>query len=356
MPRAPWRYILHADLDAFYASVEQLDNPAYRGSPLVGGGSVSGRGVVAAASYEARKYGIHSAMPMRTAVRLCPEVVQVLPRFSRYREVSGQVMGIFHRLTPLVEPLSLDEAYLDISRQVPSDMLEEVARGLKAAVKEETGLVITVGGGTSKTISKIASQLAKPDGLMLIMPGGERSFLDPLDVDLLWGVGPKTAEILKHHRIGTIGELAGSDLVWLSRTFGKRGPELKERALGREQDRVEPFRETKSVSSEVTLPKDVGDRTALEKKMEELAQEVAVRLRKEELRGKTIWVKLRLADFTTFTRQQTFNSATDDAETIFRVARDLMRRELRPGLEFRLLGVGVTNFQESSQLTMFPTE
>ena len=218
-----WHYILHADLDAFFASVEQRDNPDLRGKPVVVGGPTESRGVVAAASYESRRYGIRSAMPMRTAFRLCPDLIRVSARFSRYREVSRQVMDVFRAVTPLVEPLSLDEAYLDISEQASPEEVESAAASLKAGVREETGLAITIGGGTSKTVAKIASQLAKPDGLLLVKPGEEREFLAPLDIDMLWGVGPKTAALLRRHGISAYrrpgylrGCLAASEL-WQAR-------------------------------------------------------------------------------------------------------------------------------------------
>ncbi|MEE9199581.1 MAG: DNA polymerase IV [Dehalococcoidia bacterium] len=345
------RYILHADLDAFYASVEQRDNPRLRGRPLVVGGSPGERGVVAAASYEARKYGIHSAMPMRTALRLCPELVRVSPRFPRYREVSRRVMNMFRRLTPRLEPLSLDEAYLDISGRGPVD---EAARRLRAGVLRETGLPLTVGGGTCKTVAKVASQVAKPNGLLLVRPGEERDFLAPLDVDILSGVGPKTAALLKEYGVNTLADLADCDEAWLRRAFGKRGPEMRERALGIDHGSVQPHRETKSVSAETTMAEDVGDEAALVEKVDELAGGVATRLQGEGLRGKTVWIKLRLADFRTFTRQITFAVSTNDKDVILRTACELLRRETGPGRKFRLVGVGVTNFSEASQLALFP--
>ena len=351
-----WRYILHADLDAFYASVEQRDNPELKGRPVAVGGPPETRGVVAAASYEARKYGVRSALPMRTAIRLCPDLVRVSPRFGRYREVSRQVMGIFGTLTPLVEPLSLDEAYLDISLQVPSGNVDEVALALKTRVRDETELAVTIGGGTTKTVAKIASQVAKPDGLLLVMPGDEHGFLAPLDVDVLSGVGPKTAQALKKHGIGTIGHLAACDQKWLFENFGKRGPELKERARGMDNEQVTPHRDTKSVSAETTMPEDVEDESELLLQMERLTHSVAGRLQRAGLKGKTVSVKLRLADFTTFTRQRTLSAPTDDVDVISFAARELLRRELQPRRKFRLVGLGVTNFQADFQLALLPLE
>ena len=349
-----WHYILHADLDAFFASVEQRDNPDLRGKPVVVGGPTESRGVVAAASYESRRYGIRSAMPMRTAFRLCPDLTRVSARFARYRQVSRQVMDVFRAVTPLVEPLSLDEAYLDISEEASPEEVESAAASLKAGVREETGLAITIGGGTSKTVAKIASQLAKPDGLLLVKPGEEREFLAPLDIDMLWGVGPKTAALLRRHGISAIGDLATCANAWLLQNFGKRGPELKDRALGVGNSQVTTHRDTKSVSAETTMSTDEGQEEVLMEHLEDLARRVAQRLQASGLRGKTVGIKLRLADFTTFTRQKTLPTPTDDADVIIHVARELFRREMRPGLKYRLLGVGVANFQTDFQLVLLP--
>ena len=355
MSSPPFRYILHADLDAFYASVEQRDAPELKGRPVVVGGPPEARGVVAAASYEARKYGIHSAMPMRTAVKLCNDLVRVSPRFSRYHELSGQVMSIFLGVTPLVQPLSLDEAHLDISERVEPEEVDRTAAGIKARVMVETGLVVTIGGGVSKTVAKIASQVAKPDGLLLVPPGDEQAFLAPLDVEMLWGVGPKTAEAFRKHGVSTIGHLAACDEGWLRLNFGKRGPELKDRALGRDNEQVTTDRDTKSVSAETTMQVDVEDEGVLLEQLERLTQGVAMRLQKEGLRGKTVAVKLRLSDFTTFTRQSTLPTPTDEADAIFTAGYKLLSRELGPGRRFRLVGIGVSNFRDDYQLTLLPS-
>ena len=347
-------YILHADLDAFYASVEQRDNPALKGRPVVVGGTPESRGVVAAASYEAREYGIRSAMPMRTAFRLCTDLVRVSARFGRYGEVSRQVMGILRSLTPLVEPLSLDEAYMDISDQVSLEEVDQAAHGLKARITDETGLAVTIGGGTTKTVAKIASQVAKPDGLLMITPGEERQFLAPLDVEMLWGVGPKTATVLREHGVNTMGELASCEDDWLRNAMGKRGPELQERAAGIDHQRVTPHHETKSVSAEVTMAQDVDNESHLSEQLDGVARRVATRLQKSGLKGKTVYVKLRLADFTTFTRQMTLLAPTNEPDVIVQVSWDLLRRELRTGRRFRLVGVGVTNFHDTLQLPLLP--
>ncbi|MGD9894741.1 MAG: DNA polymerase IV, partial [Dehalococcoidia bacterium] len=220
------RLLLHADLDAFFASVEQLDDPSLRGRPVVVGGAVESRGVVAAASYEARAYGIHSAQPMRTAMLRCPDLIRVSPRFGRYREISDQVMTIFSRWTPLVEPLSLDEAYLDLSghlTETTPDVVREAAARIKAEVREATGLTVSVGAGTTKSVAKVASDLKKPDGLVVIPAGAERIFLAPLPAGKLWGVGPKAQERLQRIGVRTIGDLATLDRRWLEDRFGRWG-------------------------------------------------------------------------------------------------------------------------------------
>ncbi len=346
-----WRYILHADLDAFYTSVEQRDDNTLQGKPIVVGGAPEHRGVVAAASYEARKYGVHSAMPMSVALRRCPNLVRISPRFDRYRELSERIMEIFRSVTTLIEPLSLDEAYLDISQIVEADMakVERRAGLLKDRVREETGLAVTIGGGTSKTVAKIASQVGKPDGLLLVRPGEEKGFLSPLDVSMLWGVGPKTAAILDKYGVKTIGDLTARDEKWIASLLGKRGPELRASGLGRDSREVTPHQETKSISAETTLSRDVEDEESLTKELALLAKNVADRLDRAELRGKTVQVKLRLADFTTFTRQMTLASTVSGDAMIFKIARSLLLRETKPGRRFRLIGVGISNFQNISQ-------
>ena len=343
-------HILHADLDAFYASVEQLDDPALRGQPVLVGGSPEGRGVVATASYEARVFGVHSAMPMRSAVRLCPQGIVVRPRFDRYREFSNRVMEVFHSLTPLVEPLSLDEAYLDITNAVEEGMLPlAVALDLKLRVNQETGLTISVGAGTSKSVAKIASDLQKPDGLVVVEAGGEAAFLAPLAVGKLWGIGPKTAERLRRAKIETIGQLAEQSEEWFQRQFGKRALSVRARSIGADHDPVQTQRETKSVSSENTFSSDLADEEQLKAELDQLASHVARRLERHGFKGRTVTVKARLADFTTFTRQTTLDAGTDSEEIIRETAWGLFSLELTPGRSFRLLGVGLSGFSEPDQ-------
>ena len=344
------KHIIHADLDAFYATVEQLDNPELRGKPVLVGGRPESRGVVATASYEARPFGVHSAMPMRTAVRLCPQGVIVPPRFSRYREMSRQVMDIFRDFTSLIEPLSLDEAYLDISEAVDEPEGRwpiGVALELKRRVKNETGLTVSVGVSVSKSVSKIASDLDKPDGLVVVPPGEEAGFLAPLAVGKLWGIGPKTADRLRAEGVDTIGILAEQSPEWFQRVFGVRAEAVRLRAVGLDDEPVHTERATKSVSSETTFPDDIGDQAELRRVLEELAGGVADSLERKGLQGRTVTVKLRLADFSTFTRQTTLPVPSSDAGPIRDTAWRLLSAELTAGRTFRLLGVGVSNFAEA---------
>ena len=344
------RHILHADFDAFYTSVEQLDNPDLRGKPVVVGGSAEGRGVVASASYEAREHGVRSAMPMRTAQRLCPQAIRVGARFDRYREISQKVMSIFRDLTPMVEPLSLDEAYLDVTAVVDDGQQPEaIAAALKARVMRELGLTISVGVATSKSIAKIASDMDKPDGLTVVAPGEERAFLAPLPIRDLWGVGPKTAERLISEGIETIADIADCDTGWLRKTFGKHGSEMQRLALGLDDSPVVARRETKSVSAETTFARDTGDPDELLEVVNRLSQRVAQQLRRKQLQGRTVKLKLRLSDFTTFTRQRTLPYAVQSADDLSQSAGDLLRAELYGRRRFRLIGVGVSGFEQSDE-------
>ena len=345
------RHIIHADLDAFYAAVEQLDNPELVGKPIFVGGRPENRGVVATASYEARVFGVHSAMPMRTAVHRCPQGIIVSPRFGRYKEKSGEVMSIFRELTGLVEPLSMDEAYLDITSVVEAgEKPLAVALDLKRRIVEETGLIVSVGVGTCKTVAKIGSDLDKPDGLVVVQPGDEMAFLAPLAVNKLQGIGPKTAERLHRESIETIGQLAGQPLEWFARMFGKRAMSVRDKAMGRDEDAVNTSGVSKSISSETTFANDVGDESELREVVERKAVGVAHSLERNGLKGRTVTVKLRLADFTTFTRQSTLPYHTSDEDPIKEAAWALLAAELEPGRTFRLLGVGVSNFSNDSEL------
>lgn len=334
------RTILHADLDAFYASVEQLDNAELRGRPVVVGGPPESRGVVAAASYEARRFGVRSAMPMSQALRLCPDAVRVSARFDRYGELSRQVMAIFRSVTSLVEPLSLDEAFLDVSEQVDfhggAGML---ARNLKDEVKESTGLTLSIGAGTNKTVAKIASDMDKPDGLVVVAPGTEAAFLEPLWTRALWGVGPKTESILTRAGIRTVGQLARANRSLLERLLGSRGPVLQEMARGVDDRPVGGPHERKSVGAETTFARDLPDGPELRDALARIARGVADRLAHNGLEARTIMLKLRYEDFTTITRQMSRPDPTDDAEEIRSTAEALLSKTTQPGDRFRLLGI-----------------
>jgi len=340
------RTILHADLDAFYASVEQLDNPPLRGKPVVVGGPPEARGVVAAASYEARRFGVHSAMPMSRALRLCPGAVRLSPRFDRYGEVSRQVMAIFRSITPLVEPLSLDEAFLDTSEQAPQrGGPEALAREIKRRVKEETGLTVSIGAGTNKTVAKIASERGKPDGLVVVPPGEEASFLAPLPVRSLWGVGPKAEEALARMSIRTIGDLARADPVALAARFGVRGEWFQRIASGDDDRPVETEQERKSVGAETTFPRDLPDGAELRRVLAGVAEDVARRLREQSATARTVVLKLRYSDFRTITRQTSLAEGVDSAEQLTAAAEALLDKAAQPGDRFRLLGIQGTSLQ-----------
>ena len=345
------RTILHADLDAFYASVEQMDNPRLRGRPVVVGGPPEARGVVAAASYEARRFGVRSAMPMSRALRLCPQAVQVSPRFDRYAEVSRQVMAIFRDVTPLVEPLSLDEAFLDASESAIGGAAHGgpygLARELKRRVKDETGLTVSIGVGTNKTVAKIASDREKPDGLVVVPPGQEASFLGPMPVRSLWGVGPKAEEALAEMRIRTIGELARADVAALTVRFGVRGQWFHRMANGLDDRPVETEHERKSVGAETTFPRDLSDGPELRQVLGGVAWDVARRLRDKGVKARTVVLKLRYSDFRTITRQASLAEGADSAEQLAAAAGALLEKTARAGDRFRLLGIHGTNLQAS---------
>lgn len=338
------RHIIHADLDAFYAAVEQLDNPELRGKAVLVGGRPEGRGVVATASYEARKFGVHSAMPMATAVRQCPEGIIVRPRFDRYREMSSRVMDIFRSITTVIQPVSLDEAYLDITDAAETKSPIAIAIDIKNRVRGEVGLTISVGLGTGKCVAKIASDFQKPDGLVVVPQGQEADFLAPLPVGTLMGVGPKSAARLRDEDIHTIGELAAMPESWFKRRFGKRGASIRDRARGVDDEPVQTSREAKSISSETTFAQDLSDVEEIRSVVERLSGSVAESLTRKARSGKTVTVKMRLSDFTTFTRQTTLAHPTHDDETISAIAWTLLEREMTPGRAFRLLGVGVSGF------------
>lgn len=344
------RWILHADLDAFFASVEQLDDPRLRGRPVVVGGAPEGRGVVAAASYEARRFGIHSAMPMSRALRLCPQLVRVSPRFDRYAEMSRQVMAIFRSLTALVEPMSLDEAYLDITDVVGAEGdVEAPARDLKRRVREATGLALSVGAGTNKTVAKIASDRGKPDGLVVVPAGGEAAFLAPLPVRTIPGVGPKTQVLLERHGIRTAGDLAAADAAQLHAMLGVRGDWLLRAARGEDEGPVVTEHERRSISVERTFPRDLPPGPDLQAALEKMAAELARHMAEKAIAAGNVAVKLRYANFRTITRQRALAAPVGSAAEIERVAVALLEQVTRPGDRFRLLGIRAASLSSGEE-------
>ncbi|MEX2245129.1 MAG: DNA polymerase IV [Dehalococcoidia bacterium] len=345
------RVILHADMDAFYASVEQLDDPELRGRPVVVGGPAEGRGVVAAASYEARAFGVRSAMPMSRALRLCPELVRVSPRFDRYGELSGRIMEIFRSVTPLVEPLSLDEAFLDATEQAASyGGAEGLGRWLKDAVKSATGLTVSIGGGASKTVAKIASDAGKPDGLVVVPAEDEAEFLAPLPVRALFGVGPKAEQSLHAAGVRTIGDVARTDVGVLERAVGaSRGEFLQLMARGLDDRPVVTEHERKSVGAETTFARDLPDGAELREELARIAESVARRLAAHGSKGRVVVLKLRYGNFRTITRQTKRAEATDDASEIAATASALLSKVVEEGDRFRLLGIHCTGLEEAGE-------
>ncbi|HEY7526582.1 MAG TPA: DNA polymerase IV [Candidatus Limnocylindria bacterium] len=348
------RTILHADLDAFYASVEVLDDPTLRGKPVIVGGDPNARGVVSAASYEARAFGVHSAMPLRTAHRLCPNGVFLPGRFDRYRELSRQVMRIFASYTPLVEPISLDEAFMDVtaSRAALGDG-ETIGRQLKRRVLDEAGLVVSVGVATNKLCAKVASDLRKPDALVVVRPGEEATFLAPLPVSRLWGVGPQSRQTLADYGVATIGQLAALPEGTLRRRFGIHGAELRLRAQGVDPSPVVSGQAPKSVGHELTFDHDVTDPGRLEATLLDLAESVASRLRHHHLAAGAVQLKLRYEGFDTITRQAPLGHQVRDSEPLYALGVRLLRKALSGDRAVRLIGLTAINLSSVQQLTLF---
>jgi DNA polymerase IV len=347
--------ILHVDLDAFFAAVEQRDRPELRGRPVVVGGRPAGRGVVSAASYEARRYGVHSAMPLRTAAALCPEAVFVPVDGPRYAAASEQVMGILGRFSPLVEPVSIDEAFVDVAgTEALHGSPADVARQIKATIRAEVRLTASVGVAASRLVAKVASDLRKPDGLVVVAPGTEARFLAPLPIERLWGVGARTRAALSEFGVRTIGDLAALPDDLLRRRFGRVGALLWQRARGVDPSPVASRDPARSVSHEHTFEQDTSDREVLEATLLTLADGVAARLRQGGLRCRTVAVRIRDDRFRSLSRQRTLAIATDDADAIWRAALDLARPELR-GVRVRLLGVAASHLEEAEQLSLFGT-
>jgi DNA polymerase-4 len=349
------RAILHIDMDAFYASVEEQDRPELKGKPVIVGGT-SGRGVVAAANYAVRRFGVRSAMPMREALRRCPEAICVHPRMARYKEVSEQVFAIFHEFTPLVEGLSLDEAFLDVtSSQQLLGSAESIGEEIRRRIRTQTGLTASVGIAPNKLLAKIASDLNKPDGMCRIGADNVREILDGLPIEKLFGVGPKTLPAVHAAGIRSFGDLrkAGDEALW--RAFGKHGKSMLTRASGLDDRPVVPNREEKSISAEETYATDIRGAAELTVQLLRLADRAASRLRAHDLAAGTVSVKIRRGDFATFTRQRALAPPTQDTAIVSAVARALLEQWLaaQPNAAVRLLGVGVSDLQMLPQRDLF---
>ncbi len=339
------RAILHLDMDAFFANVHILDNPEHARLPLVVGGRPEQRGVVSSASYEARKMGIHSAMPTSHALRRCPNLLIVPADWPRIRECSIQVMAVLKTFGPL-EQISVDEAYVDLSEQGKP---EQVAAEIKRTVKESTHLPCSVGLSTSKLVAKIASDHDKPEGFTIVPPGTEREFLAPLPTRAIWGIGPRTAEILAEFGIDTCGQLASAEESVLRSNLGKQAVSFILRARGMDDRPVKTARRRpKSISQEWTFDKDINDAEILQQQLRKMCSKIAQSLQRRNLIAHTVTVKFRLADFTTFTRQKSFEVGIDREEDIFRLATIIWRENWANSVRIRLLGVGASNLAESN--------
>jgi DNA polymerase-4 len=342
-------------MDAFYASVEQRDNPETAGKPVIVGG-IDGRGVVAAASYEVRKFGVHSAMPMSVALRLCPHAICIRPRMARYKEVSNQVFGVFHEVTPIVQGLSLDEAFLDVTGSVAllGDAVS-IARRIKSRIREITGLTASVGVAPNKLVAKIASDLAKPDGLTIVTSERIQEVLDPLSIRRLPGLGRKTGARVEARGIQTFAQLRAAPDAVLWPLFGKYTQRMRDRAAGGDDRPVHPDLEEKSISAEDTFGHDLGDPRDLQAQLSQLADRACERLRKKHLTAGIIGIKVRRADFATYTRRRAVAPPTHDGRTIAKVANELLSRWLaeNKGEKLRLLGVVLSDLSTASQLGLF---
>ncbi|MEX2431280.1 MAG: DNA polymerase IV [Dehalococcoidia bacterium] len=346
MTSSPTRYVALVDLDAFFASVEVLERPELAGKPVLIGGPAKGRGVVAAASYEARRYGCHSAMPMAQAVRLCPHAVVLPSRHGLYREYSERVMDVLHRESRLVQQMSIDEAYVELTTVAESvEEAEALAHRMQARIRLEIGLPCSVGMATSKMVAKVACETGKPGGFVVVRPGQEAAFLGPLEIGVLPGIGPRTAARLKAHGFRTLGDIATAPLDRLLVVLGPWGALLQRRAAGEDPSPVREEREAKSISAEETFAEDIEERDALEAELRRLSERVGESLVRHGLVGRTVTLKLRSADFTTITRSASRPSATASVQGILAEALHLLDEHWRPGQAVRLIGVGVSNLR-----------
>ena len=356
------RKVLHLDLDAFFCSVEELRDPTLKGKTFAVGGKANQRGVVTSCSYAARQYGVRSAMPMSQALRLCPSLIVIPSHHGNYREVSKNVMALID-ISPFVEPISIDEAFVEVTGL--SDSLKNIAQNLQSRINNDLNLPVSIGGGTNKLIAKIANDWGKkqkpgthsPNAITIIPPGGEATFLAPLPVQSLWGIGPKTAKKLDGIGIKTIGDLAQTPNETLKMIFGRFGPDLRTRALGIDNRSIEVDQTAKSISNEMTFPRDQADEVELLKHLRQLSEQVGSRLRKASLAGTTVQIKLRWSDFTTITRQRTLPTPSNLDHEIFDTVKALFFENWPSGKRVRLVGVGVTQLSPPvRQLSLWDQE
>jgi DNA polymerase-4 len=354
------RKILHIDLDAFFCSVEENNDPSLRGKAFAVGGRPDQRGVVASCSYAARLFGVHSAMPMSQAIRICPDLIIISGRHGDYGKISHQVMDYLDTLTPLVEQVSIDEAFLDLS-DIP-DSGEIIAKNIQQYILDQFHLPCSIGVATSKLVAKIATDFGKaskrstlpPQAITFVQPGHEAEFLGPLPTKALWGIGPKTSIRLSEIGIHTIGDITRMPKQDLIKLLGKFGEDLERRALGIDNSQIHTSHEVKSVSNETTFSRDVTDVHALYETLHSLSESVGRRLRKKNLKGSTIKLKLRWSNFTTLTRQETLPDPTNDDREIYAAVKELFNKTWKKGKPVRLLGVGITQFDNpSKQLSLW---
>jgi DNA polymerase-4 len=339
------RHIIHLDMDAFYPAVEVSDNPELKGKPVIVGGT-GDRGVVSSASYEARVFGVHSAQPMITARRLCPQGIFLPVRMNRYREVSEQVFHVFHLFTPLVEPLSIDEAFLDVTSSIRLfGQPEAIARKIKALIKDQTSLTASAGVAPSKFLAKIASDMDKPDGLTVVFPENVRAFLDPLPIEKMWGVGKVTREALGRLGVRTFRDLTRMPVRHLERRFGKQGFLMRQLSLGVDERPVMPDREIKSVGHEETFARDITGVEEARREILALSNKVARRMRRKGIRGRTVTLKVKYGDFVQVTRSATLPQGTDDGPEIFSNASRLLLSTEAGKRPVRLLGVSLSQLE-----------
>ena len=356
------RRILHLDMDAFFAAVEQLDFPQYRGKPVIVGADPkggAGRGVVATASYEARKYGVHSALPISLAYQRCPHAVYLRGRYERYSEISRQLIATLNEFTPVIEKISIDEAFLDITKSLALfGSAEKIGHQIKKRIYDDLGLVASIGIAPNKFLAKVASDLEKPDGFVVVKEGEEKEFLKSLPISRLWGVGQKTEAALKQMDIETIGQIAHMPEQDLSRRFGKWGSALWRLANGIDPRSVKPWETQKSISQETTFDEDTGDEEAIHKTLLGLAESLSRLMRKSKLKGRTVTLKIRLEDFSTFTRSKTLSDFVDSTQILKGVAIGLYKKFNKKNMKVRLLGIGVSQLNSVSgeQLGLFEQE